>query len=286
MKRDTVAIDAPAAPAEDAGIGGLFASAEPEGPSAPPRTSVFPVTPPAAPAYTPPPSATPFSYWTDSVTPSPADGDEEQAPRHRTGLLVAAALAVLVVLGLGAWFLFGNDPGDGGAANDGTSAEESTDPGPVAGDVQDVAGVAYTVQAVRVDETCAGHAYGEVAEFLAATDCTGLSRALYSAQTTAGPVVVSVVRVQMPDTATARDLRALADRNGSGNVNDLLREGATYPGGPAKLSGAEYASALSGPTVTIVESAWADPGATGATSDIDRVASDALALEVPPLPGG
>jgi hypothetical protein len=290
VQRDTVAIDAPdtpaAAPAEDAGIGGLFASAEPESSSAPPRTSVFPVTPPAAPAYNPPPAATPFSYWTDSGTSSPSDDDRAEAPRRRTALLLAAALTVLVLLGAGAWFLLGNDPDDGGAANDGPSAEASADPGPVAGDVQDVAGVAYTVQAVRVDETCAGHAYGEVAEFLAATDCTGLSRALYSAQTPAGPVVVSVVRVQMPDTATARDLRALADRNGSGNVNDLLREGTTYPGGPDKLAGAEYASALSGPTVTIVEAAWADPGATGATSDIDRVASDALALEVPPLPGG
>ena len=95
------------------------------------------------------------------------------------------------------------------------------------------------------------------ADSFGTTDCTGLSRALYSADVGGEPVVVSVVRVQMPDAATARALRALADQNGSGNVSDLLREGVRYTGSPAELSGAEYASALSGPTVTIVEAAWA-----------------------------
>ena len=97
--------------------------------------------------------------------------------------------------------------------------------------------------------------------------------------------MVSVARVRMPDTATARDLRALTDRNGSGNVNDLLREGVTYSGGPAELSGAEYASAVSGPAVTIVESAWVDPAAGGSAADIDRMAASGLALQVPPFPG-
>ena len=87
--------------------------------------------------------------------------------------------------------------------------------------------------------------------------------AVLGRRSTGEPVVVSVARVRMPDTATARDLRALTDRNGSGNVNDLLREGVRYTGSPAELSGAEYASAVSGPTVTIVESAWVADDAEG-----------------------
>jgi hypothetical protein len=151
--------------------------------------------------------------------------------------------------------------------------------------VQDVDGVRFTLQAVQADDTCVGHAYGQVADFFAATNCTGLSRALYSAEVDGAPVVVSVTRVRMPDTKTARDLRALADRNGSGNVSDLLREGVTYTGAPQKLSNAEYASAVSGPTVTIVESAWVDPAAGGSSAGVDKLATDGLELAVAPFPG-
>ena len=134
-------------------------------------------------------------------------------------------------------------------------------------------------------DTCTGHAYGAVAEFLGATDCVGLARALYSTEVDGEAVVVSVARVQMPDAAAARELRGLADQNGSGNVSDLLREGVRYPGSPAELSGAEYASAVSGPTVTIVEAAWVAEDAQLGAAEIDRLAGEGLALEVPPFPG-
>ncbi len=151
------------------------------------------------------------------------------------------------------------------------------------GTVQEVAGVAYTLQAVQVDNTCVGHSYGDTADFFATTNCTGVSRALYSADLDGGPVVVSVSRVQMADPATARQLQSLTDQNGSGNISDLLREGVRYTGSPAELSGAEYASALNGSTVTIVESAWAGPDATGTEADIDLVATNGLALETPEI---
>jgi len=64
-------------------------------------------------------------------------------------------------------------------------------------------------------------------------------------------------------------------------VSDLLREGVRYPGGPQRLSGAQYASAVSGSAVTIVETAWAGTGSTGSTADLDVVASTALVLPMP-----
>ena len=166
------------------------------------------------------------------------------------------------------------------------AAATSTAPaGPEVGSVQQLAGVAYTVQAVQVDDTCVGRSYGQTADFFATTNCTGVSRALYSAELAGGPVVVSVSRVQMADPATARDLQALTDRNGSGNISDLLREGVRYTGSPSELSDAEYASALNGATVTIVETAWVDPDAsTGTDADIDQIATEALALETQELP--
>jgi hypothetical protein len=288
--RDTVAIDGPPEPVQDTGgIGGLFAHADPvEAP--PPRTAVLPAAP--QPVSAPPParepSAAPFAYWTESgQTADQEAGSDEPGSGRRIALL--AVLALLVVAGLGAvgWMMLGGDDGnEGGGTTAGTTAAQPTVAGPQEGDVQTVDGVPFTVEAVKVDETCAGRAYGDTAEFLDANDCAALSRALYSADLDGEPVVVSVVRVQMPDNGIARELQALTDRNGSGNVNDLLREGVRYTGSPAELSGAEYASAVSGPTVTIVESAWVAEDAEGSSADIDRVASSGLELAVPPFPAG
>lgn len=268
-------------PTETGGIGGLSASAEPDSsPVAPsherPRTAVFAAQPAPAPAHAP----APFLAAHD-------DGDDDGGGR-RTGLLICLALALVALLAVAGWLVL-RDPDDGGTAATGTpsgATDQVAEGGPQIGDVQDVEGVSFTVEAVQVDDTCVGHAYGETETFFATTNCTGLSRALYSAQIDGGAVVVSVARVRMPDTATARDLRALTDRNGSGNVNDLLREGVTYVGGPAELTSAEYASAVSGPAVTIVESAWVDPASGGSPADVDRMATSGLALQVPPFPGG
>jgi hypothetical protein len=285
-QRDTVAIDGPAPP-DDGGIGGLFADADadpepvqPVGTVVRPRTKEFPQTPPyAVPA--PPPA-----FWSQGEQ---ADDAGEGSPGHLRGrapLMALAAVLVVAVLGVGGW-LFLRDSGDsGGGADAVPSASETATPGPEVGDVHEVGGTEYTVQAVQVEDSCAGHAYGDTAAFFAGVDCTALSRALYSARIDGEPVVVSVVRVLMPHTAAARDLQALTDRNGSGNVNDLLREGVRYTGSPAELSGAEYASAVSGSAVTIVESAWVDEEADGGSAEIDRIADAGLALPVTPFPSG
>jgi hypothetical protein len=220
-----------------------------------------------------------------------APGGTEAASDHpssgRVALMALVGVLVLAVVGVGGWLLLGGrDDGDGGDVAAGAPVSETADAGPAVGDVQQVGGTDYTVEAVQVDDTCAGHAYGDTAAFFAGADCTGLSRALYSARIDGEPVVISVARVQMPDTAAARELQALTDRNGSGNVNDLLREGVRYTGSPAELSGAEYASAVSGSAVTIVESAWVDDETDGGSAEIDRIADAGLALPVPPFPAG
>ncbi|MGY2066763.1 hypothetical protein [Blastococcus sp. SYSU DS0619] len=304
-RRDTVEVDGPPAPpGGDAGIGGLFGGGEPDGdgtaPPRGPRTAVLPATPGAA----EPPVRPPLSpAWgaapgrgatasgrgvtaTDREAAADRGGEPSPSGRHRRiAALVAAAVVLVALVAAAAWLLPGAGSDDV-VAGSGTPAPGAAAPGPAEGDVRSVDGTEFTVEAVRVDDTCAGHAYGSVADFFAGTDCAGLSRALYSAEVDGAPVVVSVSRVTMSDAAVARELRALTDRNGSGNVNDLLREGVTYDGAPAQLRSAEYASAVSGPTVTIVESAWADPATAGGTATVDKVASDGLALPVPPPPGG
>jgi len=277
-RRDTVQIDGPSdPPANDSGgLGGLFANAEPlyAAPPPPPRpeTSVFaqPVVPVQPPAV---------------QGPEPED-DGERGGRGRAVLLSVVAVVLVVAIALLAWSMLHGSSGGSGADGGTTAAPETSTAGPEIGTVQEAAGVAYTLEAAQVDDTCVGHSYGDTADFFATTDCTGVSRALYSARIDGGPIVVSVSRVRMADPAAARQLQELTDRNGSGNISDLLREGVRYTGSPDELSGAEYASALNGSTVTIVESDWVDADSTGSAADIDLVASNGLALETQPLPGG
>ena len=276
-RRDTVQIDGPSdPPANDSGgLGGLFANAEPlyAAPPPPPRpeTSVFaqPVVPVQPPA----------------VQGQESEDDGEGRGRGRAVLLSVVAVVLVVAIALLAWSMLHGSSGGSDAAGGTTAAPpETSTAGPKIGTVQEAAGVAYTLEAAQVDDTCVGHSYGDTADFFATTDCTGVSRALYSARIDGGPIVVSVSRVRMADPAAARQLQELTDRNGSGNISDLLREGVRYTGSPDELSGAEYASALNGSTVTIVESDWVDADSTGSAADIDLVASNGLALETRPLP--
>ena len=309
--RDTVAVDVdvdvpPAAPTEDTGgIGGLFANAQPDTlaagasvappvPATPaPAPRVVPPMPPLAlpktgvlPVVTSEPAApTAHPGWAAPGEPAPAD--EEHSWTARRGLFVALGALAIVVLAVvvGVSLLGGGDDAGGPGAAGASSAIAETPTGPQPGDTADVGGQPYTAQVVDLADSCRNHAYGRVAQFLAATDCTGLSRALWTTEVDGQAVVVSVSRVRMPDTGTARQLQALADTTGTGNVNDLLREGKGYPGGPPELAGAEYASAVSGPVVTIVESSWVQPGA-GDAATVDAVADEALVLETPPFPEG
>jgi hypothetical protein len=272
---DTLAIDGrsgaglvePRVAADDTGgIGGLFGDEgqvdEGQVAEAPPRPRELP------PELRPRPLA---------EAPSP---DERAAPGRRRALLVAAVLAlVLLVGGLGFRALTG---GDADADAGDTAATSSAPPaaaaaaGPAVGDTEVVNGTTFTLQVAQTDSTCQGHAYDAVAGFFASSDCTGLSRALWSADAGGQPAVVSLVRVTMPDVANAQALRSLADTDGSGNVNDLLREDVSWDGGPTRLSRAQYASAQEGTTVTIVETSWT--GTAGASSALDALASAALSL--------
>ncbi len=215
--------------------------------------------------------------------PPPGGGssaaDAGAPDRRRTLVVVAAALALLlVVAGIGVWAL--GSGGDAGAeqpsATTSAAAPTTTPAGPVVGATEVVNGTTFTLRAVQVDDTCQGHAYDAVAAFFASSDCTALGRSLWSADAGGQPAVVSLSRVTMPDVANAQALRSLADTDGSGNVNDLLREGVRYDGGPEKLSGAQYASAQQDTRVTIVETSWT--GGPGASSALDALASSALSL--------
>ncbi|MGY1712546.1 hypothetical protein ACI8AC_23850 [Geodermatophilus sp. SYSU D00758] len=283
-------------PEETGGIGGLFAGGERDTPEdAVPPPAPFDPAPlgpaPFEPAPFEPAAAGPAPSGTGQpevhAPPGGALVGPRPRPARRTAVLLAAAVALVVVLGIAGVLLLSGGEDDVAAARGTTTSaatgapEPPEDPGPRPGDREVVDGLTLVAREVQVADTCVGNSYGAVAEFFASSDCAGLARALWSTEVGGRPVVVSVSAVDMGDAASARALRALTDQSGTGNVSDLLREGVRYQGGPEALSKAEYASAVSGATVTIVETSWVDPARTGSSADLDVVAGTSLVLPMP-----
>lgn len=199
-----------------------------------------------------------------------------RAPRRWSGGgAKVAASAVLVLVLAGMWA--GSGPrviaGRAGPAEASGPAVPSSpgDPATAArtGPAGDLA-----VRATRTDADCAAHSYGRVQKFLADHPCRSVRRALYTGTDGGGPVVVSVSTVEMASAADAAGLRRLADVSGTGNVSDLLREGVSLDGVPARLHDASYASQLRGPVLVIVEAATS----AGAARPLDALAEAALTL--------
>ncbi|MGY1667126.1 hypothetical protein [Geodermatophilus sp. SYSU D00696] len=269
------------------GLGGLFGGSS-GGDDRSEAASWPPVAP--APVAAPAPeapllAAPPATSLSAEAPPAPLVGPRRRtsAAHRRLALLaVAAVAAVAVLVGLVAGLTGGGEEAASAQEPPAAGSAPAAPPaaGPTPGTASVLDGRTFLLQQVQVDDTCVGNSYGDVASSFETADCTGLARALWSTDVDGRAVVVSVAKVDMGDTVAARALRALADTDGSGNVSDLLREGVTYPGAPAQLSGAEYASAVGGSLVTIVETAWAD-GGPGDLADLDLVAGAGLALPMP-----
>jgi hypothetical protein len=189
-------------------------------------------------------------------------------PRRRFsgGGAVAVALGALlgvVLLVAGVW----------AASRDEVTPGQAT-PGAAAPVVRTDTGAELVRRAIRTDDNCAAHSYGRVKQFLTRSPCTSLARALYTADSSHGAVVVSVSTVVMASPADAANLQRLTDTTGTGNVSDLLREGVKVEKGPSRLRNASYASRLDGSTVVIVEAA----ATSGNGKTLDPLAQAALAL--------
>jgi hypothetical protein len=278
-ERDTVAVGSAESADDTDGIGGLFASAEPVDPPAP----ALPPVPPAG-SHTAVMTAPP-QWDAPQVAADPAPAG---LSRKRGILLACAVVLVLALVSVGALLIL-SATGKGNTSASGpkvTGATRSAAASLALGRTQAVDGVTFTLRASRVDTTCVGHSYGQVAAFFGSTgDCTALSRALYSADVGGHPMVVAISHVRMPTAERAQALRALADTSGTGNVSDLLREGVRYDGGPERLVLSEYSSQQQGDEVTIVETSWVDPAAAGTADQLDVEANSGLVLDLQPLPG-
>lgn len=176
----------------------------------------------------------------------------------------SALVAIALVAGL-VWWLIRYQPTTEGEA---AAAQDPLTSG--AFDYTELAGP-------EISANCAGNAYGDVVDWFRTNPCDRVHRTLYETRTGQARALVSVVVVTMPQQRSAQQLKVTTDTDGTGNVNDLVRDGtATLPGAPNVARG-EYASRVVGTRLTITETAYF-PDAAGAPETLAEIAHDALRL--------
>lgn len=152
----------------------------------------------------------------------------------------AGLVAIAVVSGL-LWFLIRHD---------------STPDTPVAQPpAQNTGQFQFTKVAGPAKSTdCAAKSYGDTQDFFKGNPCQTLVRALYTTESGGAKALVSVVVVGMPDSTKAKALKALTEKDGTGNVTDLVKDKTFAGSGTPSVSGedAAYASKVDGTNTTIV----------------------------------
>ncbi|MFF5093858.1 MULTISPECIES: hypothetical protein [Actinosynnema] len=249
------------------------------GPQGPPRPGGAPpyggydqgFPPPPPPRYGAPAQQRPRSH------PPTATGLSAVPFQRRTAVVrIIGLVGIAVVSGL-VWMMF--QSGEGPKSSSGSPTPSSAPVVP-AGEFEFTPST--QAPAPRRDAECASHAYGQAKDFFGKTPCEELIRALYTTTAAANGAKVytsvAVVRMKSPEDATA--LMELTNRDGTGNVNDLVKDGAVKVDGITTLGGGGYASKLSDRDVVIVESdtAKADNTGAGHTDLMRRISADALRL--------
>lgn len=196
--------------------------------------------------------------------PSPPPGPPARN-RRDLALKGAGLVAIAVVSGL-LWFLIRHEDAPAQAA-------------PPTGSQQSTGSYKFT-QVAGPDKSadCAAKSYDETKKFFQDNPCSSLTRALYSTESGGAKALVSVVLVGMPDSDKAKALKALTEKDGTGNVTDLVKDGTYKASGAPRVSGADaaYSSSVDGTNVTIVLADFYGKHTDKAL--IERIADDALRL--------
>lgn len=220
-----------------------------------------------------------------STTIIPRVSEPERAPRPaaaaRRGqplrwLPVGAAVLVALLLITGIVFaMTSSGSGADGATSRNANATPTKPPGIV------IDGVAYEPKGSASSTNCAEHAYGDVQAWLQSNPCAELIRLRYesAAQDHRAAILVAVLRFE--NSATAGELRAVADKPGSGAVTDVSAEGTPWPDtGKPFFESAAYASGREGNSVKLVQAVWMDQPSTPDDSTLKLIATKALDLPV------
>jgi hypothetical protein len=138
----------------------------------------------------------------------------------------------------------------------------------------------YAVQVTDVVTDCAGHARGRAKISFETQNCVKATRSLATGQVSGRRTLFVVSRVQMASAEAAASVKQVLDGNGTGNLNDLLREGRTFPGAPERMPTSGYVSVQTAKIVTVAEAGFADGGRSSSTDAALRAAASQVAALV------
>ena len=185
------------------------------------------------------------------------------APSRRTLVAAGTIAALLIVGGVALSQLLGSD------------AEPSPSP-----TVASAAPAGYAVKVTDVITDCAGHARGRTKASFGTQPCVKATRSLATGKVSGRPALFVVSRIQMASPEAAATVKQVLDGSGTGNLNDLLREGKTFPGAPVKMPSSGYASVQTGNVVTVAEAGFVDGGKSSSTDAALRASAAQVASMV------
>lgn len=210
------------------------------------RTASPPATPPVPPEYAPESRRT---MW----------------PPSRRNLVIAGGLALLLI---GGGFALARSVGSNSAP-------------PTASILKTAAPTGYAVKVTDVITDCADHSRGKAKASFKAENCLRATRLLATGEVGGRPVLYVVSRIEMATSDAAASVKQVLDGNGTGNLNDLLRDGKTYPGAPHEMPISGYASVQNGTMVTVAEAGFVDDGRSSSDDPALRSSAAQVAAMAP-----
>lgn len=200
---------------------------------------------------------------------------EDETPRGNQALAwtlrIVGLIAVAAISGVAWWYITGdNRNGDNAGSGGGQTQQQSTGKYPFKA----------KLDSPQVDADCSEHAYDKTQQFFQEHPCERLTRSVFTTTVNGRKVYTSVAVVEFADPEPAGDLKELTASDGTGNVNDLVREGVVEVDGLKTLSAnGGYADEVQGGRITIVESDYGpNDGGGGSEGELDDVSRDALRL--------
>jgi hypothetical protein len=145
-----------------------------------------------------------------------------------------------------------------------------------------VNGVRFSPQGFQQDQNCAAHAYGDVQVWLSQHTCQTMARSLYQTALGGRTAAVAQTVVSFADATTAKAFAVAAGTPGGGGVDDLVKDGQGWPGGPKTFDDAAYSVTAANTSVRLIEVVWIGQPSSPTDPNLTKLAGAALGLPAVP----